>query len=292
MLFLNKNLNMKYNYILLVLILLSSCVSQKKYAELEATNQKNLNLLNSATVKLNSCLDEKATAEANFKALEEQVAFLKANNQDLINNMGNLTTLSQKGAENLEKSLESLKEKDLVIRTMQDAVTRRDSVTLALVTSLKGAFIDINDNDIEINVEKGVVFISISDKLLFNSGSYYVSDRAKEVLGKVAQVVLDKPEIEFMVEGHTDNVPIQNDVLQDNWDLSVKRATSVVRVLQNDFNVPPERMTAAGRSYYIPVADNETAEGQAKNRRTRIVVLPKLDQFYDLIEQGMQAAVN
>ena len=283
---------MKYNYILLVLILLSSCVSQKKYAELEATNQKNLNLLNSATVKLNSCLDEQATAEANFKALEEQVAFLKANNQDLINNMGNLTTLSQKGAENLEKSLESLKEKDLVIRTMQDAVTRRDSVTLALVTSLKGAFIDINDNDIEINVEKGVVFISISDKLLFNSGSYYVSDRAKEVLGKVAQVVLDKPEIEFMVEGHTDNVPIQNDVLQDNWDLSVKRATSVVRVLQNDFNVPPERMTAAGRSYYIPVADNETAEGQAKNRRTRIVVLPKLDQFYDLIEQGMQAAVN
>lgn len=283
---------MKYNYILLVLILLSSCVSQKKFAELEATNQKNLNLLNSATVKLNSCLDEKATAEANFKALEEQVAFLKANNQDLINNMGNLTTLSQKGAENLEKSLESLKEKDLVIRTMQDAVTRRDSVTLALVTSLKGAFIDVSDNDIEINVEKGVVFISISDKLLFNSGSYYVSDRAKEVLGKVAQVVLDKPEIEFMVEGHTDNVPIQNDVLQDNWDLSVKRATSVVRVLQNDFNVPPERMTAAGRSYYIPVADNETAEGKAKNRRTRIVVLPKLDQFYDLIEQGMQAAVN
>ena len=283
---------MKYNYILLVLILLSSCVSQKKYAELEATNQKNLNLLNSATVKLNSCLDEKATAEANFKALEEQVAFLKANNQDLINNMGNLTTLSQKGAENLEKSLESLKEKDLVIRTMQDAVTRRDSVTLALVTSLKGAFIDVSDNDIEINVEKGVVFISISDKLLFNSGSYYVSDRAKEVLGKVAQVVLDKPEIEFMVEGHTDNVPIQNDVLQDNWDLSVKRATSVVRVLQNDFNVPPERMTAAGRSYYIPVADNEPAEGKAKNRRTRIVVLPKLDQFYDLIEQGMQAAIN
>lgn len=277
-------------YLLSFIVLLSSCVSQKKYAELEATNQKNLNLLNSATVKLNTCLDEKATAEANMKALQDQVVFLKANNQDLINNMGNLTTLSQKGAENLEKSLESLKEKDLVIRTMQDAVTRRDSVTLALVTSLKGAFIDINDNDIEVNVEKGVVFISISDKLLFNSGSYYVSDRAKEVLGKVAQVVLDKPEIEFMVEGHTDNVPIQNEILLDNWDLSVKRATSVVRVLQNDFGVQPERMTAAGRSYYVPVADNDTAENRAKNRRTRIVVLPKLDQFYDLIEQGMQAA--
>jgi len=272
--------------------MLSSCVSMKTHKQLQADNQKNLNLLNSATVKLNTCLDEKATAEANAKALQDQIAFLKANNQDLINNMGNLTTLSQKGAENLERSLESLKEKDLVIRTMQDAVTRRDSVTLALVTSLKGAFIDINDNDIEVNVEKGVVFISISDKLLFNSGSYYVSDRAKEVLGKVAQVVLDKPEIEFMVEGHTDDVPIQNEVLQDNWDLSVKRATSVVRVLQNDFNVPPERMTAAGRSFYIPVSDNETSEGRAKNRRTRIVVLPKLDQFYDLIEQGMKSASN
>ena len=279
-------------YLLTFIVLLSSCVSQKKYAELEATNQKNLNLLNSATVKLNTCLDEKATAEANAKALQDQIAFLKANNQDLINNMGNLTTLSQKGAENLERSLESLKEKDLVIRTMQDAVTRRDSVTLALVTSLKGTFIDINDKDIEVNVEKGVVFISISDKLLFNSGSYVVSERAKEVLGKVAKVVLDKPEIEFLVEGHTDDQSIQNEVLLDNWDLSVKRATSVVRVLQNDFGVQPERMTAAGRSYYIPVADNDTAENRAKNRRTRIVVLPKLDQFYDLIEQGMQAAAG
>ena len=284
---------MYYKYFtLIIFILLSSCVSQKKYAELESKNQNNLNLLNAATVKLNTCLDEKATIEANEKALQEQVAFLKANNQDLINNMGNLTTLSQKGAENLEKSLESLKEKDLVIRTMQDAVTRRDSVTLALVTSLKGAFIDINDSDIEVNVEKGVVFISISDKLLFNSGSTFVSDRARGVLEKVAQVVLDKPEIEFMVEGHTDDVPIQNEVLLDNWDLSVKRATSIVRILQNDFGVPPERMTAAGRSFYVPIADNDTSEGRAKNRRTRIVVLPKLDQFYDLIEQGMKAASN
>tara|TARA_B100000989_G_C19531398_1_gene470159 strand:+ start:5279 stop:6133 length:855 start_codon:yes stop_codon:yes gene_type:complete len=284
-------MNTKY-FILPLFILLSSCVSQKKYAELESKNQDNLNLLNSATVKLNTCLDEKASAEASEKALKEQVAFLKANNQDLINNMGDLTTLSQKGAENLEKSLESLKEKDLVIRTMQDAVTRRDSVTLALVTSLKGAFIDINDSDIEVNVEKGVVFISISDKLLFNSGSTFVSNRARDVLEKVAQVVLDKPEIEFMVEGHTDDVPIQNDVLLDNWDLSVKRATSIVRILQNDFGVPPERMTASGRSFYVPIADNGTIEGRAKNRRTRIVVLPKLGQFYDLIEQGMKAASN
>ena len=283
---------MKKIYLLIVSIsvLIPSCVSQKKYAALEATNQQSKDLLNSATVKLNTCIDEKASAEADLKSLKEQVTFLTNNNQDLINTMGNLTTLSQKGAENLEKSLESMKEKDLTINTMRDAVTRRDSVTLALVTSLKGTLIDINDKDIEVNVEKGVVFISISDKLLFNSGSFVVSERAKDVLGKVAKVVLDKPEIEFMVEGHTDNKSIQNEVLLDNWDLSVKRATAVVRVLQNDFGVQPERMTAAGRSYYVPVADNETAENRSKNRRTRIVVLPKLDQFYDLLEQGMKAA--
>jgi chemotaxis protein MotB len=275
-------MNKIFLLILTVSFMLPSCVSQKKYIALEAVNQQSKDLLNSATLKLNNCFEEKVSAEADLKSLKEQVAFLKNNNEDLINNMGNLTTLS----------LESMKEKDLKITNMRDAVTRRDSVTLALVTSLKGNFIDFNDKDIEVNVEKGVVFISISDKLLFNSGSYVVSERAKEVLGKVAKVVLDKPEIEFLVEGHTDDQSIQNEVLIDNWDLSVKRATSVVRVLQNDFGVQPERMTAAGRSFYVPVADNETAENRSKNRRTRIVVLPKLDQFYNLIEQGMKGGAN
>ena len=148
----------------------------------------------------------------------------------------------------------------------------------------------MNDEDISINVEKGVVYVSISDKLLFESGKYNVTSRAKEVLGKVAMVVKNKPEIEFMVEGHTDDQAMKGGVIEDNWDLSVKRATSVVRILQNEFGVPPERMTAAGRSYYIPVASNDTAEGRSKNRRTRIVILPKLDQFYNLIEQGMKEA--
>ncbi|MEK9530323.1 MAG: flagellar motor protein MotB [Flavobacteriaceae bacterium] len=278
--------------LLAIPVLLSSCVSQKKHAALEAQHKETKDLLNSATVRLNSCIDEKAKSDAQVAALRDQIGFLKANNQELINNMGNLTTLSQKGAENLERSLESLKEKDMRITRMQDAVTRRDSVTLALVTSLKGALVDINDSDIEVNVEKGVVFISISDKLLFNSGSYTVSKRAKEVLGKVARVINDKTDLEFMVEGHTDNVPVKKDsnVLVDNWDLSVKRAAAVVRILQNDFLVDPARMTAAGRSSYVPLDDNETATGRARNRRTRIVVLPKLDQFYDLLEQGMEAA--
>ena len=246
--------------------------------------------MDSTTVQLNTCNDEKEAALAQVSSLTEQNKFLTENNQDLINNIGNLTTLSTKGAENLEKSLESMKEKDIRIQRMQDAVTKKDSVTLALVTSLKGVLGNMSDEDIEINVEKGVVYVSISDKLLFRSGSYTVTNRAKTVLGKVAKVVNDKPEIEFMVEGHTDNVPIKMDGIEDNWDLSVKRATAVVRILENEFGVSPSRMTAAGRSYYLPVADNDTASNRAKNRRTRIVVLPKLDQFYDLIEKGMTAA--
>jgi len=271
-------------------VLLSSCVSQKKFTELEELQQNTKNLLDSATVKLNSCNEDKEAALASLATLTEQNQFLKANNQDLINNIGNLTTLSQKGAENLEMSLESMKEKDIRIQRMQDAVTKKDSVTLALVTSLKGVLSNMSDDDIEINVEKGVVYVSISDKLLFRSGSYTVTSRAKEVLGKVAAVVNNKPELEFMVEGHTDNVPIKSDGIVDNWDLSVKRATAVVRILEKDFGVAPARMTAAGRSFYIPVADNDTAANRAKNRRTRIVVLPKLNQFYDLIEQGMKDA--
>jgi len=268
-----------------VTLLLSSCVSSKKYADLEAKHKSTQDLLNSATVKLNDCLEEKATASSRLQTLEDQNAFLKANNQDLINNMGNLTTLTTKGAENLEKSLESLQEKDLTIRKLNDAITRRDSVNLSLVQSLKGVLGNLDDEDIEISVEKGVVFVSISDKLLFSSGSYNVTSRAKEVLGKVAKVVNNKPDFEFMVEGHTDDVPYRgNGSLLDNWDLSVKRATAVVRILQNDFNVDPKRMTAAGRSEYIPVSTTE----KSKNRRTRIVVLPKIDQFYSMIEEGMK----
>ena len=274
----------------ITVIFLASCVSQKKFTELEELQQNTKNLLDSTTVQLNTCNDEKEAALAQVASLTEQNKFLTENNQDLINNIGNLTTLSTKGAENLEKSLESMKEKDIRIQRMQDAVTKKDSVTLALVTSLKGVLGNMSDEDIEINVEKGVVYVSISDKLLFRSGSYTVTNRAKTVLGKVAKVVNDKPEIEFMVEGHTDNVPIKMDGIEDNWDLSVKRATAVVRILENEFGVSPSRMTAAGRSYYIPVADNDTASNRAKNRRTRIVVLPKLDQFYDLIEKGMTAA--
>ena len=270
-----------------------SCVSKKQYAELEAKQRNTEDLLNSATVKLNSCLEEKAGLTARANSLESQVASLNATNGDLIKQIGEFTTLTQQGAANLERSLESLKEKDLTIRKLQDAVTRRDSVNLALVQSLKGVLGNLDDEDIEVSVEKGVVYVNISDKLLFKSGSYAITDRAKEVLGKVAKVVNNKPDFEFLVEGHTDTDPISRNGIKDNWDRSVLRATAVVRLLQDDFGVDPKRMTAGGRSEYVPVASNDTAEGKARNRRTRIVVLPKIDQFYNMIEDGLNdPAIN
>ena len=268
------------------MFMLSSCVSKKQYADLEAKQQETQDLLNSATVKLNACLSDAASATARADALEERIADMRKNNESLIQQNQDLTMLTAKGAENVERTLESIKEKDLKITRLQDALNKKDSVTLALVTSLKRE-VGINDPDIEVNVEKGVVFISIADKLLFNSGSYVVNSRAKDVLAKVAKVVNDKPEFECMVEGHTDSKSYQKGVLLDNWDLSVKRSTSIIRVLE-DLGVESARLIAAGRSYHVPLADNDTAENRARNRRTRIVVMPKIDQFYDMIEKEMK----
>ena len=271
----------------IVPFVLTSCVSKKKFTALEAQQKETQDLLNSATVKLNSCLSEKDLLNAEKSSLMSQLDYLKKNNSDLINSSKEMTVLTTKGAQNLEKSLESLREKDLKITRLQDALTKKDSVTLALVTSLKRE-VGIDDPDININVEKGVVMISIADNLLFKSGSYDVNLKAKNVLAKVAKVVNSKPDFECMVEGHTDNVPIKNSVLLDNWDLSVKRSTSIVRVLQNDLGVNPKQLIPAGRSSFIPLVDNDTAENRAKNRRTRIIIMPKIDQFYDMLEKEMK----
>ena len=274
-------------YILTILIL-SSCVSKKDFTALEERHKKTVDLLNTATVKLNTCLEEKATSEALAEAYLNQISDLKKRNDQLFNQSQDYLELTAKGAENLEKTLESIKEKDLKINRIQDALNRKDSVTFALVTSLKKE-IGINDPDIEVNVDKAVVFISLSDKLLFKSGSYEVSERAKEILGKVATVVNSKPSFECMVEGHTDDVGyIGSGNLIDNWDLSVKRATSIVRVLQ-ELDVNPAKLIAAGRSYYNPLVSNDTPENRSTNRRTRIIILPKIDEFYDMIENEMKS---
>ncbi|MEC5166525.1 chemotaxis protein MotB [Flavobacterium sp. PL11] len=264
-----------------VMALLTSCVSKKKYTDLESRNKETQDLLNTATVKLNACLEEKAGLLARVDGLKEY-------NENLITTSKDMTILTAKGAQNVEKALESIREKDLKISRMQDALTKKDSVTLAVVTSLKRA-VGMSDPDIEINVEKGVVFISIADKLLFKTGSYDVSDKAKGVLAKVAKVVNDKPDFECMVEGHTDNVPYNGSgIIMDNWDLSVKRSTSIIRVLTNQLGVKPEQLIAAGRSSYVPLVANDTAENRSRNRRTRIIVLPKIDQFYEMVEKEMK----
>ena len=268
------------------MLLLSSCVSKKELAALETKQKETQDLLNSATVKLNACLADEAAASARANALEGQISDLRNSNNSLIQSNKDFMMLTTKGADNVEKTLESIKEKDLKITRLQDALNKKDSVTLALVTSLKRE-VGINDPDIEINVEKGVVFISISDKLLFKSGSYIVTSKAKDVLAKVATVVNGKPDFECMVEGHTDSKSYQKGVLLDNWDLSVKRSTAIVRVLE-ELDVNPQRLIAAGRSHYVPLVDNDTAENRAINRRTRIVIMPKIDQFYDMIEKEMK----
>ncbi len=263
---------------------LTGCVSKKKYQSMEGQQKQLEAELSQAKMELAGCLDDK-------KKLSEQVDYLRASNDKMLNSMGELVILNKQEAANLERSLETMKEKDMQIKSMAQARNKQDSATIALVSSLKGVLGNMDDEDIQINVEKGVVFISISDKLLFKSGSYELSARAKDVLSKVAKVVNNKPGMDVMVEGHTDNKSVlDNPSFKDNWDLSAKRATSVVRCLQNDFDVAPERMIAAGRSYYVPVAGNDSAEGRSQNRRTRIIILPKIDEFYGMIEDGMKTA--
>lgn len=268
------------------ILLLTSCVSKKEFAALEARQQETQDLLNSATVKLNSCLEERASATTRVTSLEERIRELNRDKKNLIESSKDLTVLTTQGATNLEKSLESLKEKDLKISRLQDALTKKDSVTLAIVTSLKKE-VGINDEDIEVNVEKGVVFISLSDKVLFQSGSYNITTRAREILGKVAAVINSKPDFEALVEGHTDNVPYSRGVLIDNWDLSAKRATAIVRELVS-LGANPSQLIAAGRSEFVPLVSNDTAEDRSTNRRTKIYVLPKIDQFYTMIEEEMK----
>lgn len=283
---------MKRSVILLALtgpILLFSCVSTKKFKASEARYAELSGKYASLQSKLDDCqrsLRDTASAfERSRNISEERLEGLKQNNNTLLNQLKDLSVISNSQAESIKKSLDNIGAKDAYIQDLQSAIARKDSLNMALVMNLKGAIGNLDDKDINIKVEKGVVYIDISDKLLFESGSYDITARAKEVLGKVAKVLLNQPDIEFMVEGHTDTNPFKRGVLLDNWDLSVKRATAVTRVLQNDYGIPPAHITAAGRGEYLPVASNDTPEGRAANRRTRIVILPQLDQFFKLLEK-------
>jgi chemotaxis protein MotB len=277
-----------------------SCVSPKKlqekddklaqlngaYAELQGKLRDAEDALNKSKTDAEKASDKTRSLQSTVDDLNKQIDFLKANNNVVLGQLKDMSVISGSQAESIKKSLENIGAKDLYIQGLQSSMARKDSINMNLVMNLKGAIGDLNDGDINVKIDKGVVYVDISDKLLFKSGSFEVTAQAKTVLGKVAKVLAAQPEIEFMVEGHTDSKQmLGSGVIEDNWDLSVKRATTVVRVLQDTYHLDPKRMTAAGRSEYLPLTDNSTAEGRSKNRRTRIVILPQLDQFFKLLEK-------
>jgi len=285
-------------FIILIPLMFSSCVAKKKltreqervmgFSEQLADCQTQSNDLKGENKDLSNTilqLETQLASEKNNAALQEQqLEYFRNTNTNLLDRLADLSVVSKSGAESIRKSLEALNDQNMYIRDLTSSIRQRDSVNLALVMNLKRSLADVNDEDITIEVKKGVVYISISDKLLFKSGSAVISVNADAVLGKIARVLNDHKDLEILVEGHTDNVPISTDCMVDNWDLSVKRATSVVRTLQTRHGIAPERMTAGGRSEYIPKETNTTPEGRQANRRTEIIILPELDQFLQLLE--------
>jgi chemotaxis protein MotB len=289
---------MKLRYILLFAVsslFMFSCVSTKKFKEMQAKMQARFDSLSAEYAKLQgelkNCNDQTASLtskntglQGQIDELNKQIAFLRENNTQALKQLEDMSVISSSQAESIKKSLENIGAKDAYIRDLQAAMAHKDSLNMALVMNLKGA-VSGNDSDINIKVDKGVVFIDISDKLLFKSGSFVVTKGAKDVLAKVAAILKNQPDVEFMVEGNTDNKVYRGHPdLVDNWDLSCKRATSVVRILAKTYGIPPAKMTAAGRGEFVPLMSNDTNEGRAANRRTRIVILPQLDQFFNLLE--------
>lgn len=276
-----KTLN--YFFALGIAVSTVSCVSSKKYTSLKSDYQKSLTSEKDCQSSLGKLqVANNSLTELN-KQLSEQVDYLKKSSNQVLNTLQDMSVLSNKQAESMKQSLKTLSEKDMYIKDLQSAIMRKDSLNMNLVLNLKRSLSDVNDTDINIKVEKGVVYIDLSDKLLFNTAQYNVTEKAKIVLGKIASILNAHPELDMMVEGHTDSVPIYNAVIADNWDLSVKRATSVIRILETQYKINPIRMTAAGHGKYAPVATNSTEEGRALNRRTRIIILPQLDQFLKLL---------
>lgn len=286
-------------------MLSTSCVSKKQYVslqtELDAANKDIGRLgesLNDYMNRLSACEDEKSGLRANLqstestlKLREEQmndlrdlIADLRSQRDAKLSQVDDLTKLSQSASDNIRETLSQLQSKDKYIQMLQAAKTRADSINLALAVNLKSVLSEgIDDEDVEVKVDKTVVFVNLSDKMLYKSGSAEITSRANEVLGKIAQIIQSRPGLEVMVEGYTDSQPINTACIKDNWDLSVKRSTSVVRALQTAHGIDPNRLIAAGRGEYNAIATNTTAEGRSMNRRTRIIILPKLDQFYDLL---------
>jgi len=285
----NHSLNRSFLQFLLLPALalsFSSCVSKKKF-QAQVTKYEYLSdSCDKIRFLLDQCLSEKSGQVSKIHDLQMELESMKRNTSSLVSQLSELSVITKTQAESISRSLENINAKESYIRNMQNAMARKDSLNMALVMALKGALKDVNDKDIDIRIEGSAVFIAISDKLLFPNASIEPAAASKKVLGKVAAVLNSRPDLQFMIEGHTDNKPVLGGTIRDNWDLSVLRATAIARVLQYDYKVDPKRITAAGRSEYLPAAENDSEQGRAQNRRTRIVILPQLDQFIKLIEDG------
>lgn len=271
----------KISIVLIAAIMLSSCVSKKKYVALETENGQIKSELTKTRV-------EKEDLEAKFDAIQarvdsynKKINSLTEENDAMLVNVDNIAVISNDTKKAMRKTLQNVDATKLA-----GAKTLKDSMNLALSYNLTKSMDNSQlneDEDISIDINETVVMISISDKMLFNTASYKVSNKANDILQKLANIINSEPSVEVMVEGHTDARSISTSKIADNWDLSVLRATSVVRKLQDDYGVAPEKLIASGRSSYKPLAENDTKDNRAKNRRTRIVILPNLDKFFALM---------
>ena len=267
---------------------MQSCVSNKKYAEL----QNNYNTLQTKQNELKQSYDltqrELEGSKSRVKSLEEQIASEKANRAALQDALNKCLAGNNQGNVNIAKLADQINASDKYIKELIAAKSKSDSLNMVLTNNLTRSLSQAELKDVDVQVLKGVVYISLSDNMLYKSGSYEISDRAGETLSKIAKIIKDYSDYDVLIEGNTDNVPIKQTNIRNNWDLSALRASSVVQALQNNYAVDPKRLTAGGRGEYNPVADNTTDAGRSKNRRTQIIITPKLDQFMDLIGKPVQ----
>lgn len=269
-----------------MIVALPGCVSKKKYAELQAEHQalqQNYTTLQSDYGKAQS---KAQTIDALLQEARANNAELKSQYAKLQASLDNSISQNTQGNVNISKLVDEINSSNKYIKQLVTAKSKSDSLNLVLATNLTRSLTGTDQDEVNVRVLKGVVYISLADNMLFKSGSYQVNDRAMTTLGKIAKIIKDYSDYDILVEGNTDPVPIKRTNIRNNWDLSTLRASSIVQVLQNEFGVDPSRMTAAGRGEYNPIADNSTEYGRQRNRRTEIIITPKLDQFLDLIDKA------
>lgn len=278
---------------ILVLALGTGCVSQKKYRTLESQYgnlQSNYNELRTRNADLDQknkdCITELSSSKTRVQNLEEQLASERSNLSSLQAALDKCLTTSGQGNVNIAKLVDEITASNKYIQHLIAAKNKSDSLNMILTNNLTRSLSRDELKDVDVQVLKGVVYISLSDNMLYQSGSYEISNTAGQVLSKIAKIIKDYNDYEVLVEGNTDNVPISKPNIRNNWDLSALRASSVVQALQNNYGVDPKRLTAGGRGEYNPVATNDTDAGKSRNRRTQIIVTPKLDQFMELIEKS------